>query len=68
MLYKTKTDYVEFKRTVDRLLAERFSLGFYEGRILAELGDQAASAIARVLHMPVPRAETSGERECYSQS
>ena len=44
VLHKTKTDYVEFKRTVDRLLVDRFSLGFYENRILSELGDQSAHA------------------------
>jgi CheY-like chemotaxis protein len=44
VLHKTKTDYVEFKRTVDRLLVDRFSLGFYESRILAELGEQSAHA------------------------
>jgi CheY-like chemotaxis protein len=48
VLHKTKTDYVEFKRTVDRLLMERFSLGFYEKRIFEELGEQAAQ---------VPRAQ-----------
>jgi CheY-like chemotaxis protein len=31
-------DYVEFKRKVDELLAKRFSLGFYVGRISAALG------------------------------
>jgi CheY-like chemotaxis protein len=44
VLHKTKADYVEFKRTVDRLLADRFSLGFYVNRIAAELGDQSATA------------------------
>jgi CheY-like chemotaxis protein len=39
VLHKTQTDYMEFKRTVDRLLNERFSLGFYIDRIYAELGD-----------------------------
>jgi CheY-like chemotaxis protein len=44
VLHKSKTDYVEFKRTVDRLLAERFSLGFYINRIAAELGEHSATA------------------------
>lgn len=43
VLHKTKTDYFEFKRTVDRLLDERFSLGFYIGRIAKEVGDSAQS-------------------------
>jgi CheY-like chemotaxis protein len=44
VLHKSKTDYVEFKRAVDRLLDERFSLGFYINRIAAELGDQSVRA------------------------
>jgi CheY-like chemotaxis protein len=44
VLHKSKTDYVEFKRTVDRLLDEHFSLGFYLNRISLELGDHAVSA------------------------
>ncbi len=34
-----RADYVEFKRTVDSLLRERFSLGFYISRIEKVLGD-----------------------------
>jgi CheY-like chemotaxis protein len=44
VLHKTQTDYVEFKRTVNQLLDERFSLGFYLSRIERELGDHEASA------------------------
>lgn len=44
VLHKTKTDYVEFKRTVDRLLDQRYSLGFYLDRIDVELSDQPAAA------------------------
>jgi CheY-like chemotaxis protein len=44
VLHKTKADYVEFKRTVDGLLDERFSLGFYVNRVAAELGEQSAIA------------------------
>ncbi|MGH9307712.1 MAG: hypothetical protein ACRD0I_12635, partial [Acidimicrobiales bacterium] len=43
VLAKT-SDYVEFKRTVDRLLGERFSMGFYVSRITTELGTHAAEA------------------------
>ncbi len=35
-------DYVEFKRTVDELLARRFSLGFYLDRTYYELADHIA--------------------------
>ncbi len=34
-------DYVEFKRTVDKLLASRFSLGFYLDKIAAAIGTDA---------------------------
>jgi CheY-like chemotaxis protein len=44
VLHKSKADYVEFKRAVDRLLSERFSLGFYLNRISAELGEKRANA------------------------
>jgi CheY-like chemotaxis protein len=44
VLHKSKTDYVEFKRVVDRLLDERFSLGFYVSRIEAELGEHSTKA------------------------
>jgi CheY-like chemotaxis protein len=44
VLHKTKTDYVEFKRNVDRLLADRFSLGFYVNRVAQELGEYSANA------------------------
>lgn len=44
VLHKTKTDYVEFKRTVDKLLDERFSLGFYLDRIRRELGEHTGNA------------------------
>lgn len=40
VLAKT-ADYAEFKRTVDKLLDQRFSLGFYVERIQRELGDYA---------------------------
>jgi hypothetical protein len=43
VLAKT-ADYVEFKQNVDRLLDERFSLGFYVTRITAELGTHSAEA------------------------
>ncbi len=33
-------DYVEFKRTVDNLLKQRFSLGFYLDKIVSVLGDE----------------------------
>jgi CheY-like chemotaxis protein len=33
VLHKSKADYVTFKRTVDDLLDQRFSLGFYMSRI-----------------------------------
>jgi hypothetical protein len=39
VLHKTKTDYYGFKRAVDDLLAERFSLGFFVNRAIGELGD-----------------------------
>jgi hypothetical protein len=44
VLHKSKTDYVEFKRTVDSLLDQRFSLGFYLNRVAAELAEHAAVA------------------------
>jgi hypothetical protein len=44
VLHKSKTDYVEFKRTVDGLLDQRFSLGFYVNRIAAELAEHTADA------------------------
>ena len=44
VLHKTKMDYVEFKRTVDRLLDTRLSLGFYLDRVSRELGEHAATA------------------------
>jgi CheY-like chemotaxis protein len=47
------TDYVEFKRTVDELLNERFALGFYLSRIRAEVGEQSARA---------PKAEAKARR------
>ena len=31
-------DYVEFKRTVDQLLQQRFSLGFYVGKVVTAVG------------------------------
>jgi CheY-like chemotaxis protein len=43
VLAKT-SDYVEFKRTVNRLLDQRFSLGFYVARVSSELGAHAAEA------------------------
>ena len=43
VLAKT-TDYVEFKRVVDQLLDQRFSLGFYLSRIENELGDYTSTA------------------------
>lgn len=39
VLHKTQTDYVEFKRSVDQLLDQRFSKGFYLGRVKTELRD-----------------------------
>ena len=42
-LHKTQADYVEFKRTVDRLLDQRFSLGFYLTRISTELGESSTA-------------------------
>lgn len=36
------SDYVEFKRTVDKLLTERFSLGFYVNRIVRMAGPYVA--------------------------
>lgn len=33
-------DYVEFKRTVDKLLLQRFSLGFYVGKVISVVGSQ----------------------------
>jgi CheY-like chemotaxis protein len=44
VLHKTQTDYVEFKRTVDQLLDQRFSRGFYVNRIRRELADFEGSA------------------------
>lgn len=35
-------DYVEFKRTVDSLLKQRFSLGFYLDKIVLALGDEVS--------------------------
>ena len=34
--------YVEFKRTVDSLLKQRFSLGFYLDKIVLALGDEVS--------------------------
>lgn len=39
VLHKSKDDYMSFKRTVDKLLDQRFSLGFYLDRISRELRD-----------------------------
>ncbi len=44
VLHKTQTDYVEFKRTVNQLLDQRFSMGFFLGRVEAELGDLGTNA------------------------
>jgi len=44
VLHKTRADYYEFKRTVDKLLDQRFSCGFYVSRAVSELGDRAAQA------------------------
>jgi hypothetical protein len=44
VLHKSKTDYVEFKRTVDRLLDDRFSLGFYLDRVASALGEHSVEA------------------------
>jgi CheY-like chemotaxis protein len=41
VLSKT-ADYVDFKKTVDDLLTQRFELGFYVGRIQIELADYSA--------------------------
>lgn len=46
VLHKTKDDYVSFKRTVDGLLFQRFSLGFYLGRIRNELQNTGAPEAA----------------------
>lgn len=43
VLHKTKTDYYGFKQAVDRLLDERYSLGFYVNRAIVELGDNASA-------------------------
>lgn len=43
-LPKTKTDYYEFKRTVDGLLDRRFSLDFYVERAEDELGESRGLA------------------------
>lgn len=45
VLHKTKDDYMAFKRTLDQLLDDRFSLGFYVDRIARELGDVANDEI-----------------------
>jgi hypothetical protein len=42
-LPKTKTDYYEFKRTVDRLLDQRFSLDYYVERAEEELEEYRAT-------------------------
>lgn len=42
-LPKTKTDYYEFKRTVDRLLDRRFSLDYYVERAEEELEEYKAA-------------------------
>ena len=42
-LPKTKTDYYEFKRTVDRLLDKRFSFDYYVERAEAELAEYNAA-------------------------
>jgi len=44
VLPKTKTDYYEFKRTVDSLLAKRFSLDYYVERAASEMHDYAGAA------------------------
>jgi CheY-like chemotaxis protein len=44
VLHKSQTDYVEFKRTVNQLLDQRFSMGFYLTRVQGELGDYQANA------------------------
>lgn len=44
VLHKTRADYYEFKRTVDGLLDQRFSLGFYVNRAMNELGERGANA------------------------
>lgn len=43
VLHKTKSDYYEFKRTVDKLLEQRFSPGFYVDRANEELAEYAVS-------------------------
>jgi CheY-like chemotaxis protein len=47
VLHKTKDDYMAFKRTVDQLLTERFSVGFYVDRAMAELGDMATDDLRK---------------------
>jgi CheY-like chemotaxis protein len=60
VLHKT-ADYVEFKRTVDKLLNERFSLGFYVNRISSELGEHSADPSKAV--RKVRKAILSGNQE-----
>lgn len=50
-------DYAEFKRTVDALLDERFSLGFYLRRIENELADYAGE---------LPKLSSKAERAILS--
>jgi CheY-like chemotaxis protein len=68
VLHKT-TDYVEFKRVVDRLLDERFSLGFYLSRIENELGDYSAKAPKAVAkaRSAILRGDTSSLRKYLSK-
>jgi CheY-like chemotaxis protein len=61
VLHKTQTDYVEFKRTVNSLLDQRFSEGFYIGRIERELGELVASAPKTV--KKAKKAMVSGKTE-----
>jgi CheY-like chemotaxis protein len=58
VLHKTKDDYYEFKRTVDDLLQQRFSFGFYAARVRDELGDSAD--LIPKLDRRVSRAVASG--------
>lgn len=57
VLYKA-ADYLEFKREVDRLLADRFSLGFYLSRVEKELG---AEETTRGLRRRVRAAILAGD-------
>lgn len=60
VLHKSKDDYVTFKRTVDSLLDQRFSLGFYLDRATRELhGSGVSDAVTKKIENAILRNDAA---------